>query len=233
MLNHIVIFGATGAIGHACFEHLCAQYPNAKITGIGRKDIHPNPHLPYISCDLTEESHLIELTKTFTEPIDLIIIAIGMLHNDTMMPEKSIHDLNIDKFNQQFLSNAIIPSMIAKHFLPKLSPEGKMGILSARVGSINDNVLGGWYSYRASKAALNMVIKNLAIECKRTKPQQTIIGLHPGTVDSKLSKPFQQHLDHTLFDALTASQHLVQILEQVTPERSGQVIAWDGKTISP
>ena len=108
-----------------------------------------------------------------------------------------------------------------------------MGILSARVGSINDNVLGGWYSYRASKAALNMVIKNLAIECKRTKPQQTIIGLHPGTVDSKLSKPFQQHLDHALFDALTASQYLVQILEQVTPERSGQVIAWDGKTISP
>jgi NAD(P)-dependent dehydrogenase (short-subunit alcohol dehydrogenase family) len=121
-----------------------------------------------------------------------------------------------------------------KHFLPLLSRDRRalFGVLSARVGSISDNTLGGWYSYRASKAALNMVVKNAAIEMARKYPQTIVAGLHPGTVDSALSKPFQSHVSsHKLFSPVQAAGFLLQVLEGLTPEHSGKCFAWDGQEV--
>ena len=124
--------------------------------------------------------------------------------------------------------------MVAKNFLPKLAKDQRavFAALSARVGSISDNQLGGWYSYRASKAALNMIIKNLSIEMKMRYKQTIIVGLHPGTVDSRLSKPFQANVPAgKLFTADYAVAKMLEVINTLTPENSGKCYAWDGKEI--
>ena len=152
------------------------------------------------------------------------------------MPEKSLRDLSSDKFHRIFEVNTITPALIAKYFLRKLNKE-KTSIftaLSARVGSISDNQLGGWYAYRASKAALNMIIKNAAIEVARENKKAIIVGLHPGTVDSDLSKPFQGHVaDKNLFTPEYSAEKLLKVLEDLSPEKTGKCFAWDGKEILP
>ena len=126
--------------------------------------------------------------------------------------------------------------MVAKHFLPKLNKENRsiFAALSARVGSISDNQLGGWYAYRTSKAALNMVIKNAAIEIGRLNKKAIIVGLHPGTVDSNLSMPFQGNVpDGKLFTPEYSVQKLLQVLTNLTSEQSGKCFAWDGTEVKP
>lgn len=128
----------------------------------------------------------------------------------------------------------MLPALIAKHFLPKLNRENKavFAVLSARVGSITDNRLGGWYAYRASKVALNMILKNAAIEIGRRYKKSIIIGLHPGTVNSPLSKPFQTNVpDDQMFTADFSVKKMIEVLDSVTPEKSGSCFAWDGKEI--
>ena len=168
--------------------------------------------------------------------LDMVIVATGILHEGEMMPEKSLKDLNAEKFHRLFEVNTIAPILIAKHFLPKLNRETRsiFAALSARVGSISDNHLGGWYSYRASKAALNMVIKNLAIEISRSNKKAIIVGLHPGTVDSNLSKPFQRNVpQRKLFKSEYSTQKLLEVLANLTSKQSGKCFAWDGKEILP
>ena len=123
----------------------------------------------------------------------MVLVATGILHDEVFMPEKSLKDLSAEKFIHLFLVNSVLPAIIAKHFIPRLNQKKRsvFAALSARVGSISDNKMGGWYSYRASKSALNMIIKNVAIETARKNEQAIIVGLHPGTVDSNLSRPFQ------------------------------------------
>jgi NAD(P)-dependent dehydrogenase (short-subunit alcohol dehydrogenase family) len=125
---------------------------------------------------------------------------------------------------------------LAKHLLPLLPAEGKSAFaaLSARVGSIGDNHLGGWHAYRASKAALNMLLRNLAIELGRRKPEALCVGLHPGTVDTPLSAPFQGNVaEGKLFTPAFAAGRLLAVLEALRPEDSGQVFAWDGQRVEP
>ena len=180
-----------------------------------------------------EESALV---ASKDKPIDMVIIATGILHEGKLMPEKSLKDLSAEKLQRLFEVNTIVPLLIAKHFLPKLSRETRsiFATLSARVGSISDNQLGGWYSYRASKAALNMIIKNIAIEISRFNKKAIIVGLHPGTVDSNLSKPFQGNVpDGKLFTPEYSTQKLLEVLTSLTSKQSGKCFAWDGKEILP
>ena len=133
-----------------------------------------------------------------------------------------------------FRINAIGPALIAKHFLPLLAHNRKsvFAALSARVGSIEDNRLGGWYAYRASKAALNMMIRTLSVELARLNPSALCVGLHPGTVDTSLSKPYQGSVsDGGLFSVEQSASHLLKVLNGLQPEHSGRVFAWDGKPI--
>lgn len=133
-----------------------------------------------------------------------------------------------------FAVNTIGPAIIAKHFVPLLPRQGRsvFCVLSARVGSIEDNRLGGWYSYRASKAALNQVIRTLAIELKRTRPEAIALSLHPGTVATDLSKPFRSDEGHAgLFAPDDAAANLLKVIEDATGEQSGAFLAWDGTKI--
>jgi NAD(P)-dependent dehydrogenase (short-subunit alcohol dehydrogenase family) len=126
------------------------------------------------------------------------------------------------------------PALVAKHFLPLLPRQGRsvFAALSARVGSIGDNRLGGWHSYRASKAALNMLIKNASIELARTRPDAVIVGLHPGTVDTGLSKPFQRGVAHNkLFTPEYCAERLIAVTDGLTRDDTGHVFAWDGARV--
>lgn len=166
--------------------------------------------------------------------IDIIIVATGILHGDNLSPEKSLRDLDMESFQQVFAINTFGPALIAKHFLPLL-PKNKKSVfaaISARVGSIDDNRLGGWYAYRASKAALNMILKNTSVEMGRKYKNLAAIGLPPGTVDTHLSEPFQGNVQpDKLFSAEYSAKCLIRVIDNASASDSGNVYAWDGQKI--
>lgn len=237
--KNVAIIGSSGAIGNTFTELLSDLYPNVQIHAFSRhhtKKISPNVF--YHSMDYKDEASIEEsaLISSKHAPLDMVIVATGILHDGKLMPEKSIQELSTEKFQHLFEVNAIFPALVAKHFLPKLNRNNRaiFAALSARIGSISDNQLGGWYAYRASKAALNMIIKNLAIETGRSNKQAVIVGLHPGTVDSSLSKPFQGNVpDGKLFTPQFSVQKMLEVLDNLTPEQSGKCFAWDGLEIEP
>lgn len=163
----------------------------------------------------------------------LILVATGVLHHGET-PERSFRAMTAEHLLRDYRVNTVGPALVAKHFLPLLPRDRRavFAALSARVGSIGDNRLGGWHSYRASKAALNMIVRNLAIEMARSHPQAIVAGLHPGTVNTGLSEPFQRGVSpETLFTSAVSAGHLVGVLDGLSPADSGGVFAWDGARI--
>ena len=239
MINNIVIIGGSGAIGRAFTLQFSFSYPNATIHAFSRHQ--PEKvllNVKYHTIDYQDETSIEKsaLIASRETPLDMVIVATGILHDGELMPEKSQKELSAEKFHRLFEINTIVPALVAKHFIPKLNREKRsvFAALSARVGSISDNQLGGWYAYRASKAALNMIIKNAAIEISRRNKKAIIVGLHPGTVDSNLSKPFQGNVpDGKLFTPKYSVQKLLEILTTLTSKQSGKCFAWDGKEILP
>ncbi len=233
----IAVIGASGGIGHALTAHLAANEHSAQIFALSRSgDAQAHPKVTPLRFDFTQEQSLMDAQDTMKAAgeFDLIIIATGLLHGQDLAPEKNIRAMSHNGFAQNFLINTAGPALCAKYMLPLLRHDRKtvFAALSARVGSISDNRLGGWYAYRASKAALNMVIKTLAIEHGRRLKQAAIIGLHPGTVDTKLSKPFQNNVpDGKLFTPEQSAGYLLGVINRVSAEQSGQVFDWDGKTV--
>ena len=229
-LNNIAVIGASGAIGNAFFSLLKEKYPQATIHAFSRNS---DQKIDYQDEDSIESAANIASEK---QPLDLVIVCTGILHDDTVAPEKSLKELSAEKFHHLFEINTIAPAMIAKYFVPKLNKKEQsvFAVLSARVGSISDNQLGGWYAYRASKAALNMIIKTTAIEVARFNKKAAVIGLHPGTVDSALSKPFQSNVpDDQLFSPAKAASYLLNVILERSPQDTGRCFAWDGEEISP
>ena len=239
MINNIVIVGASGAIGSSFTLQLSVSYPNATIHAFSQQQPEKVlPNVTYHQINYRDETSIEEsaLTASKDAKLDMVIVATGILHDGELLPEKSLKDLSAEKFQYLFEANTILPSLIAKHFLPKLNRDSQsiFAALSARVGSISDNYLGGWYAYRASKAALNMIIKNAAIEIGRSNKKSVIVGLHPGTVDSNLSSPFQGSIpDRKLFTPEYSVQKLLQVLTTLTSEQSGKCFAWDGTEVKP
>lgn len=165
----------------------------------------------------------------------MIFVASGILHTPAIKPEKNIKQIDQENLHTLFQINAIAPILILKNFSSLLNPETRsvFAVLSARAGSISDNQLGGWYGYRASKAALNMLLETVSIECHRTMKNLIIAGLHPGAVDSNLSKPFQSNIPKDqLFTPEFSAQQLLQVINKLKPEDSGNLIAWDGEIIT-
>ena len=219
-----VIIGASGGIGAALAGALETDW---RVIRLGR---------PLI--DLLDENSIALAARALaaegTSP-ELVIVATGVLHSEAKGPEKSLRELDLDWMMLNYRINAIGPALVAKHFLP-LMPKNKricFAALSARVGSISDNRLGGWHSYRASKAALNMLIRNLAIEWHRKNAASIIVGLHPGTVETPLSAPFKGNPAHDRFAAPDAAKQLLAVLESLKPDQSGQLFAYNGALISP
>ena len=239
MYKNIAIIGSSGSIGGALLKQLALRPETEKIYAFSRNL--PSESLAnviYQRLNYNDESSIAQAASIASKdmPLDLVLVATGILQDGEIMPEKSLRDLSSEKFQHLFAVNTILPALIAKHFLSKLDKDkcSIFAAISARVGSISDNHLGGWYAYRASKAALNMVIKNAAIEMGRRYKEVIIIGLHPGTVDSKLSKPFQSHVPKDkLFTPEYSAERLLTVLEHLTPEDSGKCFAWDGKEVKP
>jgi NAD(P)-dependent dehydrogenase (short-subunit alcohol dehydrogenase family) len=166
----------------------------------------------------------------------LVVVASGILHDGTNGPEKALHDLDANWLAQVYAVNAIGPALVAKYFLPIMPKAGRtvFAALSARVGSITDNRLGGWHGYRASKAALNQLIRTIAIEERRRNSSAIVVALHPGTVDTGVSKPFQAKLPPgQLFAPDRAAVQLLDAIDGLRPPDSGKVFAWDGSEIAP
>ncbi len=168
-------------------------------------------------------------------PPQLVIVATGMLTlPDGTGPERSYKQLDADTMERVFRANTIGPALVAKAMLPLFDRKARcvFAALSARVGSIGDNGIGGWHSYRASKAALNMLVKNFAIEMGRTHKQSVIVSLHPGTVDTKLSEPFQSNLpDGQLTGPGDAARNLLSVIDGLTPQDSGFQFDWKGERV--
>lgn len=228
------IFGASGGIGAAFVRQLQAQPDIACVHAGARSNIDFGSAVRPFAFDLNDEASIAEAAGSIGAP-DLTIVATGMLHSADIQPEKSLKLQTPEAYAAAFAVNTIGPALIGKHLLPQLPKDRRsvFAVLSARVGSISDNRLGGWHAYRASKAALNMVVRNFAIEMARTHPQAIIVALHPGTVDTELSQPFQRGVpEQKLFTPEYAATRMLDLLAGLTPEDSGQFFAWDGERIA-
>lgn len=232
---NVAVIGSRGGIGAAIFERLKAM-PDIRATfALSRAPGRVNGH---IFMDIEGEASIAGAAKIIRAQVDglhVVIVATGILHDGVdLSPEKSWRSLDGENLDRLFRVNATGPALVAKHFLPLLLRDRKtaFAVLSARVGSISDNSLGGWYAYRASKAALNMLIRSLSIELARRRPEALCVGLHPGTVDTGLSAPFQGNVPaHRLFSPDIAATHLLRVLDGLTAADSGGVFAWDGALI--
>ena len=237
MKENIIIAGSSGAIGGE-FTELYANNSNVeKIIALSRKPTNTNHNkIQSVEIDYYNEATFKNLDEiSQLDFISKIIIATGILHTDQIRPEKSIDSIAGEDMRKVFQVNVFGPILLVKKLLPliKKSKGVKIVFLTARVGSISDNVLGGWHSYRSSKSALNMMIKNLAIELKRLNKEHVVIGIHPGTVKSHLSEPFLRHVKHDIFNPKESVDLMTQVISKVSQTDSGKCFDFSGKVIEP
>lgn len=238
---HILVVGGSGGIGFAVVKHLLSE-----LSRFDFLDVHvdatyhsqqpelENSRLNWHKVDATNEADIEQLSKQF-EKLDWLINCVGMLHTSELGPEKNLSSIDPEFFLKNISVNTLPSLLLAKHFTPILrtSDNPKFAVVSAKVGSISDNRLGGWYSYRSSKAALNMFIKTMSIEWQRTIKKGTVLALHPGTTDTALSKPFQTTVpEGKLFESSYVAHQLVDIIRTATPDNSGHFYAYDGEQLS-
>jgi NAD(P)-dependent dehydrogenase (short-subunit alcohol dehydrogenase family) len=235
----VVVVGASGGIGRAVTGMLSESPAVVRVMACSRSGpVRMHSKVTHQLLDLEDEATIVRAADTVRAQegaLDLVFVASGFLHEDeALRPEKSWRALDGAALERAYRINAVGPALVAKHFLPLLARDRKsvFAALSARVGSVSDNRLGGWYAYRASKAALNMLLRTLAIELARRNPGAVCVGLHPGTVDTPLSAPFQANVAKDgLFSPEFAAARLIEVLDRLTPEESGRVFAWDGRAI--
>lgn len=232
MTGSAVVIGASGGIGKAIADALDDEGSAGTVHRFARSATGAD-HI-----DVTDEASIAAAAATVAAGAKptLVIVATGLLHEDGRGPEKAFAELDAAWLARQYAVNAIGPALVAKHFLP-LMPRGDRSVfaaLSARIGSIGDNRLGGWYGYRAAKAALNQLIRTLAIEERRRNDRSIVVGLHPGTVDTALSKPFQANVrPGTLFTPDRAAMQLLDVMDGLTMTDSGKVFDHEGVEIVP
>ena len=231
----VVVIGAMGGLGSA-FVDLLREDPRVNaVHALSRHRVGGGDEIVMPGVvDVVNEASIEAAAKRCEAigEIDCVIVASGLLHRgDAVQPEKRMRDLDAFAMHELMMVNAIGPALVAKHFLPRMRRRGKtvFAAVSARVGSIEDNELGGWASYRASKAALNMLIRTLAIEQSRTHPNCACVALHPGTVDTRLSEPFQARVpEGQLQQPADSAARLLGVIDGLGPEDSGGFFAWDG-----
>lgn len=237
MTKHWLIIGAAGGIGKALVRTLLAQ--GNKVSAISRQPSHTDNQqqqgLHWYQLASAEQPEAADvLAAIFSDKVDAVVLCHGWLHGMGMQPEKSIRQLNRAAMQQSLEINLMQPALYLQQLLPLLQKQQnvKIAILSAKVGSITDNQLGGWYSYRMAKAALNMLVKCSSIELARYNKEATLISLHPGTTDSELSAPFQKNLpEGQLRSAAETALRLIQVITELRAAQTGALINWDGSPL--
>lgn len=231
-----LVFGASGGVGTAMVAMLAADPRCSAVFAAARRPLAATAKVHPLAFSLEDEASIAHCMAMAASggSLDLVIVATGLLHDAEIQPEKTWRAIDAATMQRAFMVNATGPAVIAKHALGHLAGRRKavFAALSARVGSIEDNRLGGWHAYRASKAALNMLVKSFAIELARRNPRAICASLHPGTVDTALSKPFQSGVAaEKLFSPDASAAHLLAVIDGLQPEDSGRLIAWDGARI--
>ncbi|WP_133408390.1 SDR family NAD(P)-dependent oxidoreductase [Parashewanella tropica] len=233
----ILIIGGSGGIGQALIKEALRRFDYVTIyaTYHRNKPQLKAPNLVWYSLDATNESQIHSLSQLFSH-LDLLINAIGFLHTEKRLPEKSLQQFDDEFFAQNISLNTLPTLLLAKHFQSVLRNNGQLShlaVLSARIGSISDNRLGGWISYRCSKAALNMAIKTISIEWQRTLKNCCLFGFHPGTTDTELSKPFQHNLKpKQLQTPRQTAERFYDVCQQLTETDSGCFVDYQAKSIT-
>ncbi len=225
-----LVIGAGGGLGAALVQQLSADVEH-HVLALGRNT---QPAIDY-----TDEASLHTAAEWVAEQcaalqadLRLLVVASGFLHGEQGQPERSWSHLDADYLSHVFRINTIGPALVMKHFLPLLPKQGRCvaGFVSAKVGSIGDNALGGWYGYRASKAALNQLVKTASIELARRNAQAVCVALHPGTVDTALSQPFAK-TGLKVRPAAEAASDLLGVLAGLTPLQTGALVDYQGQTL--
>ncbi|MFE4105493.1 SDR family NAD(P)-dependent oxidoreductase [Almyronema epifaneia] len=244
-INALVV-GASQGIGLGFVKQLLSQ-PQVSTLYATYRQPQTAPHLMALAAgsdrlkllqiDVTQENQIvagIQQIQQHTRQLHWVINCVGILHEDSLHPEKALRQVDPEQLLRYFQVNSLPTVLLAKHLLPLLkhSDRSLFAAISAKIGSIGDNRLGGWYGYRASKAALNMLMKTAAIEYSRKSPQTILTVLHPGTTDTKLSQPFQQNVaPEKLFTVDRTVTQLIEVMRQLSPADSGEFFSWDGSRL--
>ncbi len=229
-----LIVGANGGIGRAFVSYLLQHTPYQLHLTSHRQPVGiTDERCQHYHLDLLQEADYQRLAETLP-PLDLLINCSGFLHNEDYSPEKTCRQADRQHFLYSMQINALptllLSQALHRHFRHKRP--AVFATLSARVGSIEENRLGGWYSYRASKAALNQILKTLSIEWQRSLPNVCVAALHPGTTDTALSKPFQRNLPAGQLKTAEQNVHdMMQVITQLTPEQTGRFWSFDGEQL--
>lgn len=243
-MHNIALIGANGGIGRALMRWCSEHWSTATIWATYRtsfdNDRADAPNIRWLPLDLASDPSITQFATTLndaTHSLDLLVFCSGWLHDNDHMPEKSLRDLSSAAFDKALRINATGPLLLTAKLSDLLTRKpgsnaarSKVVMLSAKVGSIEDNSLGGWHAYRMSKAALNMGVRNLGIEFARNKRKPLVVAVHPGTTDTALSKPFAKR-GLNVVDAKLAAERLGQFIVQVTEEDQGGFFHWDGSKI--
>lgn len=245
-IKNYLIIGGIGGIGRAMVEQILANKQNSEVQVFATyyrsvPDIEAD-NLHWLQMDVSDEGSIeqaVESIKKQTTHLDWIVNCVGLLHTETTQPEKSLRQVETDFFIQNMQVNALAGLLIAKHIKPLLAKAERSNdkpaiyaTISARVGSISDNQIGGWYSYRMSKAALNMGMKNLSIEWGRALKDVCVVVMQPGTVNTQLSAPFQANVaEGHLFTPAYSSEALLEVLAGMSADQSGSFVDWAGESI--
>lgn len=245
--RHSFIWGGGHGIGLSLVKELISRFPETNVFASYRDEDKAaeliklssslKNKLEVFRVDPLNESEVLDLAldlKSRNIKIDLLINCIGLLHNDTFQPEKSLRTVSLDQFMELFKVNSIVTALIAKHFerlLPRKNPCAFI-CLSAKVGSIGDNRMGGWYSYRASKAALNMILQNIAVEFKRKRLPCLVAPIHPGTTKTDLSLPFIEKTKYKLHQPEESAFNILKQIDNRSIEETGSFLSWDGEKIA-
>ncbi len=230
-----VVIGGSGGIGRAFVHYLEANKPGIRIVASYHHGQPPTDtqRTEWRRLDITSEDQIEQFCADLPD-VDLCINAAGMLHNEQFSPEKSTRQIDAAYFLHSMSVNALPTLLLARYLEPhfKHKRPAVFATVSARVGSIEENYLGGWYSYRSSKAALNMILKTLSIEWKRKLPTVTVAALHPGTTDTRLSEPFSSNVKPgQLFSTSQSVGYMMNVIEQLTPDKSGAFWSFDGEIL--
>lgn len=218
-MEHALVIGASGGIGSALSDAFKAR--GATITRLSRRQD---------GLDITDEVSIASCLEALDGPYDRIVIASGILAPENEGPEKTLNALDPLAMSKVFAANAVGPALVLKH-VQHLIPRDRrcvIGVLTARVGSIGDNHLGGWYSYRAAKAAANQIVRTAAIEIRRKRKHAVVLALHPGTVATQFTSNYP---GHKKVSPQEAAQNLLSVMDQITAGETGKFFDWAGKPV--